>query len=228
MRTRRVDDVGAGLTWFVLDGVPPGSDLERAARELAFSDFDGGFGRSFARSSAFVREAYAGFSRLGPAMVEQHAAGGPKRWDVALEEAITRAEDAGVSFFLVGSAALAVHGADVAPGDVDLVVTDNDARLLGEVFADVLVEPVAPTPNWISRCFGRAFLADCRVEWAGGIDPRVDDPRPPDFGPRALERSVEITWRGRNLRVPPLDLLRDTNERRGRVDRVAAIDALLS
>ena len=228
MRTRRVDDDITGLVWFVLDDIPQGSPLERGAREMEFSEFDAGFGRSFTRSSAFVDEAYAGFSRLGPAMLEQHVAGGPARWEAALEETIARAQAADVPLFLVGSGALAVHGADVAPGDIDLVVSDDEARRLGEVFLDVLIEPVAPKTGWVSRWFGRAFVGDCRVEWAGGIEPHVDQQRPPDFGPTALQRAVELTWRGHTLQVPPLDLLRDVNDRRGRRDRVAAIDALLS
>jgi hypothetical protein len=224
---RRVVDDGTGRAWFVLDGIQQGTLLERAAREMEFSEYDDGFGRSFAQSSLFLEEAYSGFARLGPAMLEQQVDPGLKPWEDALDEAITRAESAGVSLFLVGSAALAVQGAAVAPSDIDFVVTDDGARQLGEVLIDVLVEPVSPTPGWISRWFGRAFVCDCRVEWAGGVEPHVDDPTPADFGPTALERAIELDWRGHTLRVPPLDLLRDVNDRRDRPDRVAAIDALI-
>lgn len=226
MRTRRVDQPDDGKVWFVIDGIPVGSPLEDAARHMEFVEFDGGVARSFPASSGFIDEAYAGFSLLGPAMLEHHAADGATRWEDALTTTLRRAESAGVGLFLVGSGAIAVHGARVVPGDIDLVVSDEDARRLAEEFVDVLVEPLTPTDGWISRWFSRAFLDGCRVEWAGGVETWADDSAPTDFGPVALDHSIELLWRGHTVRVPPLDLLRDVNLRRGRHDRVAAIDAL--
>ena len=83
-----------------------------------------------------------------------------------------------------GSAALAVRGVDVGPGDVDLVTDDDDAVRLGAAMVDHLIEPVCDV-DWISRRWGRAWLG---------------------------------------CRVPPLDLANAVNARRGRVERVAAIE----
>jgi len=60
----------------------------------------------------------------------------------------------------------------------------------------------------------------------GGVRPEVDRDEPTDFGPGAAARLDTIEWRGRALRVPPLDLQLRVSERRGLMDRVAAIRKL--
>ena len=123
---------------------------------------------------------------------------------------------------LVGSAALAVRGLDVAPGDLDLIVDSAGAQRLGDILLDSLIEPVRPTTGWVGDWFGRAFL-HASVEWVGGMSPAVDLPAPTDFGPTAAARLETVRWRGHNLRVPPLDLQLAVSERRGLADRAALI-----
>ena len=221
--TRRVED-DDGKVWFVIDGVPSESAEEEAAIHLGFADLSGAWGRGFRRSDAYLDQAYEGFARLAAEMLRASTTRSPGAWIGALEAALERAESVGVEPFVVGSAALAAHGVDLVPGDIDLVVTEEEAHVLGSAFSDVLVEPVAETSGWICRVFGRSFVESYCVEWAGGIEDWVDDPDPVDFGPDALARSVLLHWRGRLVRVPPLDVLRNVNARRGRADRVAAID----
>ena len=52
----------------------------------------------------------------------------------------------GIDWWLYGSAALAIRGLDVDPGDVDFTV--SDACRTGELFADMLVEPVQHADGW--------------------------------------------------------------------------------
>lgn len=129
--------------------------------------------------------------------------------------------------FLVGGAALAVRGASIEPGDIDLVCSDDSARRMGTIFADALIEPVVcDTSATISDYWGRAFLT-ARLEWIGTPRAAVDSPSPSDFGPIAASRLETVTWEGFGLRVPPLDLQRAVSHRRGLAGRVALIDAML-
>jgi hypothetical protein len=65
-----------------------------------------------------------------------------------------------------------------------------------------------------------------RIEWVGGVSPLVDDPEPCDFGTEASRRLEPVRFEGSQILVPPLDLQRAVNERRGLAHRVAMIDAL--
>jgi hypothetical protein len=136
------------------------------------------------------------------------------------------AGDRPVRWWLTGSAALAVRGAPIEPGDLDLVCEAGDAVALGELFSDALIEPVTPCPaDWLSEWWGRAFCG-ARIEWVGGVRPFVDDPEPCDFGPAAARRLETVQFEDWQILVPPLELQRAVNQRRGLTHRVALIDAL--
>jgi hypothetical protein len=195
-----------------------------AARALYFEPIDDGFARRFPAASRHLERAYEGFARHVEDLLRQHAGEQIAPWDAALEALLREIDGKGLDCYLVGSAALAVRGLDLAPGDVDLVLGAADAYRLGDILADSLMEPVRPSPGWIGECFGRAFL-HASVEWIGGVDPAVDEQGPNDFGPVASARLETVDWRGHSLRVPPLDLLLAVNERRGRADRATLIRA---
>ena len=146
-------------------------------------------------------------------------------WREALRDAIRRLDRAGIDWWLVGSAALAVRGLQVEPRDIDFVVSDADARRAADAFEDVLIEPAVETDGWISRWFGRAWI-DARVEWIAGVSPTVDEPVPSDFGPAAAAALAVIEWEQTVIRVPPIELQREVSARRGLADRVALIQAL--
>ena len=156
-------------------------------------------------------------------MLQQAARRRPVPWQTALELAAERAAD--LDWWLTGSAAAAVRGVEVAPRDVDLVMTLESALVFAERFAGELVEPLARGDGWIAEVFGRAF-ADARVEWIGGFRAALDAEGPNEFGPAAEARLDTIAWRGRTLRVPPLDVQVHVARQRGLDERVAALEAL--
>jgi len=167
------------------------------------------------------------FSASADLMVRQAAGIAPVPWRDALREVCRRTTGAGVIWWLTGSTAIAVRGAPLKPGDLDLVCSAKDAIRLGEVFAAELVEPVLPSrADWISEYWGRAFYG-ARIEWIGGPRPNVDRPHPTDYGRVAGARLDAVTWEDWTIRVPPLDLQRAVSLRRGLTDRVALIDSLL-
>lgn len=179
--------------------------------------------RDFPAGTPHLDRAWANFQRLIRPWLRQAAGLDPVPWAEALAVVCHRLNGAGVDWWLTGSAALAVRGFAVTPGDLDLVVSEADAHRVGDLLLDGLVEPVAPA-DWFCRWWGRAVLG-ARVEWVGGVGPAADHPEPTDFGPAAAARLTTLTWREWPVRVPPLELQRAVSLRRGLTTRVGLIDA---
>ncbi|SCE88851.1 hypothetical protein GA0074695_1913 [Micromonospora viridifaciens] len=197
-------------------------ELVPAVRKAAFVERGGHWSKSFPAGTPHLDRAWANFQRLIVPWLRQAADLDPVPWQEALDAVCHRLTGAGVDWWLTGSAALAVRGVAVTPGDLDLVVSAADARRVGDLLVDGLVEPVAPA-NWFCEWWGRAVLG-ARVEWVGGVGPAADQPEPSDFGLLAASQLQLLTWRGWRIRVPPLALQRAVSVRRGLHDRVRLID----
>ncbi len=211
-------------TSFVVLGLDPA--LGDAARTMGFRPTAGGFVRSFPSGSAHLDRAFENFERFIEEALLQAAGMRMTPWDQALEELLGRVDGRSFSWWLAGSAALAVRGLEVSPRDLDLIVDDAGAQVLGDLLLDGLIEPVTPAVDWICRWWGRAFV-HARIEWAGGVDERADQPIVGDVGPSAQARLESIRWRGHQIRVPPLELQLAVSERRGLTERSRLIRAVL-
>jgi hypothetical protein len=202
---------------FLLIGIEP--ELQEAATELGFVPDGDAFVRTFPEDARRLEQAWENFVRHAGTMLRQTEEG-VAPWDEALLAFVERV--AGVNWWLAGSGALAVRGIDVSPRDLDLITDAAGAQRICELLADALVEPVFASDGWVARWWGRAFLG-ARVEWVAEVASSVDDPDPVDFGPTAAANLESVRWRGRTLRVPPLELQLAVAERRGLTDRVEAI-----
>ncbi|GAA5184281.1 hypothetical protein GCM10023322_25430 [Rugosimonospora acidiphila] len=204
-----------------------GTTNPRYAERLAHMGFAAaGDGRFVRRLSATgdVARIHANFARHLEEMVLQSARLRPVPWSEGLDVLLRRVGGTGLRWFLYGSAALAVRGIDVGPGDVDFWV--DDAELAGAMLDDLLVEPVTTMTGWIADRGGRAF-AGCLLEWIAGVHPDVDEPEPHEQGPVAAGRLEYVRWHGYDVPVAPLDLALSVSERRGLAGRVAAIRGYL-
>lgn len=178
---------------------------------------------SFARvlsATGDVTRVHANFAHHLEQMILQSARLSPVGWEIALTEFLRRVEGTALDWFLYGSGALAVRGIDADPGDLDFAV--GDARHVGEIFDDLLVEPVADIHGWIADAVGRAFHG-CLFEWIAGVHPSVDEPEPHEQGRVAAARRETVRWRGWDVAVAPLDLQLAVAERRGLAGRATAI-----
>jgi hypothetical protein len=182
--------------------------------------------RAYPVDAPHLEQAWQNFDRHIGMVLRQAGRLEPVPWRAALRELCRRTDGQPVSWWLTGSAALAVRGAPIEPGDLDLVCDVPDAVALGDLFADCLLEPVVPAAaDSISDRWGRAFYA-ARIEWVGGVRSFVDEPDASDFGPAAAKRLETVIFERWQVRVPPLDLQRAVSARRGLTDRVVMIDAL--
>jgi hypothetical protein len=222
--TRRWTD--AGMTWFAVGVIGP--DLAEPAAHLFMGYERRGdeWRMAYPADTPLLDRCWRNFSASAELMVRQAARLAPVPWQDALRELCQRTSEADVNWWLTGSAATAIRGAELEPGDLDLVCSAEDATRLGDVFADEMVEPVtASGADWISDYWGRAFCG-ARVEWIGSPRPSADKPLPSDFGPAAAARLETVTWEGWKIRVPSLALQRAVSVCRGLTDRVARIDSL--
>lgn len=173
--------------------------------------------------SARVPGYYERFAASIDQMVLQSARLVPVPWEEALLEFLRRAESSTLSWWLYGSAALAVRGIEIIPGDIDVNV--DDAYLAGELFDDLLVTPVEELDQWVAKRIGRAFFGAI-IEWLSEPHAHMDDPVDPhEQGPHVADRLETVEWRGYEFRVPPLSAQLAICERRGLTDRVELIRA---
>ncbi len=212
---------GEDTEFWVFDADPR---LSAALEALLWEPRGGGWVKSFRRPPPEqAARAFANIHRLLEPLLRQYLGLAPVPWQAALEAVCRKLDTNTVDWWLCGSAALAVRGIGVVPGDLDLVVADGDAVRVGELLAHGLVEPVCPAGWPISNWWGRAFL-HARVEWVGGVTSAADEPEVGDYGPAAASSLQEVRWRDWPIRVPPLHLQRAVSVRRGLADRVVLID----
>lgn len=122
-----------------------------------------GWCKSFDPAAHLIDAAFANLAERFEPLLRQAADLDPVPWAEALATVCQRLVPAGIDWWLAGSAALAVRGADVSPHDLDLIVADLDSRQVGELLVDGLVEPVTRSDWHLSRWWGRAFLGARRV-----------------------------------------------------------------
>jgi hypothetical protein len=212
-------------TRFVIADVGPA--YAKVLQELQYPACEEGFGRSFPTDTPHLDRIYVNFQRYAEEMLLQAARVHPVPWGQALAAFVQIVGDQNIDWWLTGSAALAVRGMEIEPRDFDLVVDDAGAQRLGELLLPYLYEPVVRVEDWICNWFGRAFL-HARFEWVGGVHASMDEYGVSDAGPTAAGQLETVSWHGKEIRVPPLDLQLQVSARRGLAERVAMIERYMS
>jgi hypothetical protein len=172
-----------------------------------------------------VERHYEHFAASIETMILQRAGLAPVPWEDALAEFLRRVEGSGLTWWLYGSAALAVRGLAIEPGDIDITVSNAPAA--GRLLDDLLVTPVERATGWVANYTGRAFC-HAIVEWLSEPHADFDDPSAPhEQGPHIASALEVVDWRGHAIAVPPLTAQLRTSECRNLTDRAALIrDAL--
>ena len=220
MKTLR--KVSGAQTYFVIANVEP--RYVEAIRSFVYEETANGFARAYPSNAPYLEQAYRNWQEYTQTMVQQRAGEVPVLWEEAMLNFLHRVEGYPIDWWVTGSAALALRGLDVIPGDIDLITSADDAVRLGKLLVNEIVQPVQDTTGWVGKWFCRSFLG-ATVEWVGGVNESADAYGVSDFGPVAAGRLETIEWHGHPIRVPPLDLQLAVNERRGRLERAALIRA---
>ncbi len=158
-----------------------------------------------------VRAAYQRHRFVLETMLEQVHGRGAADWTGALRELVSRIaapmRDAGLEWYVAGSAAVALAGGGGTPRDLDLGTTRAGVDRLGELLREYVIEPVAPT-DWPPERLvlgGRAFVgspkAGARVEWAVPLEPRPPHPFEEFATVAGVTRTVAVRFEGLELRA---------------------------
>ncbi len=126
---------------------PENIQLEAVVQHMGWRKADGKFLLSYPQS-VFAGQGEKGlirsnFNRLGQAMFEKMLSG--IEWEAPLEMLAHRFNEAGIEWYIVGSAGDALRGVDVKPFDIDIVVHTRDYGKAKEVcyhhFSDLVIAP---------------------------------------------------------------------------------------
>ena len=186
-------------------------------------------------SMSKVRFAYQRHRFVLETMLRQSLGLAPVPFEEALQELLRKIagplRGEGVEWYVAGSGSVRLAGGSVAPHDIDLGTTRVGVDRVGELLAEYLIEPVAPTDRADGDLVigGRAFVgtpkAGARVEWAVPIEPHPLQ-RWEEFSPTpGVTRTLELRYRDGTVRISRPEYAVVRAAARGRQD---ATDAALS
>jgi hypothetical protein len=197
-------------------------------RAQSYAEADGRFEKRFRRDDLlFPHDVRAIEARWrGYLLAARDRRVTPEAVDAAIAWLADRHTEAGIDWWLTGSAALYARGLDLLPHDIDVMTYLREADGIAGVVGTSIVEPFQRVHDWVVKGFG-VIDRGVRVDYAFEPEAWVDGQGVVDFGPTAERGLEEIAWRGRKLRVPELSTHLWPNEARGRLDRVAQIRAAM-
>jgi hypothetical protein len=173
-----------------------------------------------------VRMAYNRFRFVLEAMLEQAHRGRPVALETAVTELVRRIDPTlraeGIEWYIGGSAAARLLGAELTPRDVDLGTSRPGVDRIAELIPEYLIEPVGPT-DWSggrivrgARAFVGTFRDGARVEWAVPLEPDGSAVAPEWAGDLRRVRTLEVDVGGTHVRVtrPEYGLVRAAERER--------------
>ena len=209
---------------FVISDV---SSEYRSAFESSFYSLENGsYVKGFPKDTKNMDRIKSNFEKYADDMFGQMVNLKKVMWEDALLGFISKVEGTDIDWWLTGSCATCLRGVAIQPHDVDIMLNSRDMDKINDIFADHIVEPIRSSNGWVVKNFGVMFM-EARIDLAFDPEGFVDDPEPVDFGPYAMEHLEPITWRDHVIKAPPLELQLQVNRRRGRKDRVQAIESFL-
>lgn len=223
MRVSSVEENGDVL--FVISDFAP--ENASVFEDAYYSLENGSYVKRFPRDTENICRIRANWEDHAEEMFSQMSYTQTAHWEEALLDFADRVTGTDIDWWLTGSCATCLRGVGIQPHDVDIMLHSQAIDKVNELLGDCIVEPIRSSEGWVVAYFGVAFLG-ARVDLAFDPADFVDDPEPADFGLYAAKNLEEVSWRGHVIKVPPLELQFQVNKRRGRDDRVAAIEEYLS
>jgi len=180
-----------------------------------------------------VRQAYNRNRFVLATMLDQSYDRVPAKIETALDEVVRRISEPlpaeKVDWYVGGSTAARLLGADVRPNDIDLGTTRAGADRIAALLSEYLIEPIAPT-EWTkagrvlgARAFVGTFREGARVEWSVPLGPDPSLPFAEWSGNIEGVRLTSASFHGHRIRVtrPEYALVRAAEK--GRMDAAARI-----
>ncbi|MDN5726305.1 MAG: hypothetical protein L0G99_10310 [Propionibacteriales bacterium] len=164
-------------------------------------------------------------------------------WEMTLEQVVDRLKRIDATWMLVGSAATAIRGAAIVPGDIDILVSSGDGVRMAAGLLPIRSEPWPdedpeswrssldqPVLTWVDTTktawtFGRWMINNTKVELANR---QPVHHRPGGPGTRLTETDASpslanhVRWHHRIVPIVPVELQLATMIVRGHHGRLAA------
>lgn len=155
------------------------------------------------------------FTKYGETAVKQQLKILAAPWEKALDSFIAEIKKPGVDWYIHGSAAMALWGIDVEPKDVNIIVPNySDFDKVRDHFCKFAIRPIERCENWLMSGYGEIFM-----EAVIGIAFHNKELEPYDMG-----KLGKINYKGTEVYVSSLEMLRQDNINYNRLDRVKAIE----
>lgn len=165
-----------------------------------------------------------------------------RAWERTLEAVARRLNDAQIEWMLVGSAATALRGAAITPGDIDVLLPTAAAVRTAAVqfpcrpdrwldddpatWHSSVCQPVLTWEHELTRwTFARWTIEGTKVELAHLDSPDADNRLSETHGAAVWSVLETLTWRGVSLPMVPIEVQIATMISRGQEGR---LDAVLS
>ena len=155
------------------------------------------------------------FARLGQSWLE-----GVFDWEGVLLRLARIFAENGIEWYIIGSLSETVLGVDIKPHDIDIAVHTRDFYKVKDLTREYVVEPLADNKgNWLVRYFGKLCVDGASVDIAA--DEKMN-------GERRRLPYQKILWNGCEVYIEPLQLRYEVELRRGRKDRIKAIEEYMN
>ncbi len=175
-------------------------------------------GNSFIKSYDNVKDfeyCAENFTRYGETAIKQQLKILTPPWENALDSFISEIQKLGVDWYIHGSTAMALWGIDVVPKDVNIIIANySDFDKVRDHFCKFAIRPIERCENWVMSGYGEIFM-----EAVIGIAFHNKELEPYDM--RKLGR---VDYKGTEVYVSSLEMLRQDNINYNRLDRVKAIE----
>ena len=175
-------------------------------------------GNSFIRSYDNVRDfeyCAKNFTKYGETAIKQQLKLAASPWENALDRFITEIKKLDVDWYVHGSAAMALWGMDVRPKDVNIIIPNySDFDKVRDHFCRFAIRPIERCENWVMSGYGEIFM-----EALIGIAFHNKELEPYD-----MSRLGKTTYKGTEVYLSSLEMLRQDNIDFNRPERVKAIE----
>jgi len=156
------------------------------------------------------------FTKYGELSIRQQLKLVDTPWEKALDFFIPEMESLGVSWHIHGSVAMALWGIDVAPKDVNIIVPNcSDFDKVRSRFCKLAIVPIERCGDWVMSGGGTIFHEASIGIWFHNKE----------LEPFDMSTLARRDYKGKQLYVSTLEMLRQDNEHYGRAERVGMIDA---
>lgn len=175
-------------------------------------------GNSFIKSFDNVRDfeyCAENFTKYGETAIKQKLRLIPAPWEKALDLFISEIQKVGVDWYIHGSTAMKLWGIDVEPKDVNIIIPNySDFDKVRDHFCRFAIRPIERCEDWVMSGLGEVFMeAVISIAFHNK-----------ELEPYDMNKLGKISFKGTDVYVSSLEMLKQDNLNFNRPDRVKAIE----